>query len=58
MYVKYKSLIASFRIDYGRVSWKGFFNEAYGAFPERFLDHEERICVSGALIAWSQDTEN
>ena len=56
MYLKYKSLVTSITITYGRLGW----NECYRADapPERRLDFEEQLCVAGALIAWSHDQVN
>ena len=54
MYVKYKSLIASFMIERGRLEWSDRTRD--NGSPQRLLTYEETVCVAGALIAWSHDS--
>ena len=51
MYTKYKSLIASFMVRRGRLEWSDQMRD--DGSPQRLLNFEETVCVTGALIAWS-----
>ena len=51
MYVKYKSLIASFMVQRGRLEWSDRTHD--NGSPQRLLNFEETVCVTGALVAWS-----
>ena len=53
MYVKYRSLIASFMVQGGRLEWSDRTRD--DGSPQRLLNFEEIFCVTGALIAWSHD---
>ena len=52
MYVKYKSLIASFMVRHGKLEWSDQTRD--DGTPQRLLTFEETVCVTGALIAWSR----
>ena len=54
MYAKYKSLIASFMVRRGRLEWSDQTRD--DGSPQRLLNFEETVCVTGALIAWSHDS--
>ena len=54
MYVKYRSLVASFMVQRGRLEWSDRTRD--DGSPQRLLTFEETVCVTGALIAWSHDS--